>query len=691
MILISREHLCVYTGEEELEEIDTGTLIRIFRRMPANLAYFETADRLYGIVSCGDILRSGGNTVAINKHFTSLGPREYMRAREIFQKSSAICEIPVVENGRLTGEFHKFDDELRLDRAIDPKYNAYAPQFFRSMRNVALVRPTPSRTYKQRCFRRMKELFDRYRAAYAEISTEELLDDPGGYDTFIVADEQERRGAFLFHLLTGKEGDLDKLLTCRALMDKLVNSQYFASRGFFERFRGSGVEFILLTARHSDREYVRRTTAEMNRHFPRVDNDLLGQIKDHEADFFDDLADQREYMDSVETCCFFMDRAGCSFRLRDLTGKYINVRDGKRVTVDQPEEYTRTIYFFGACLIIGAYVSDEYTIESRLQKRINQAGHKVRVVNCGCWGDDTAAVERINATGIRSGDIVVAMFEETYFQGENVREMDLWDVLEENDVPAGWMLDMPQHVNHHVSRLYADRLYDMIFTPDYRDLPNKQAPVAPGRDLVDLFYIRKYFHGVDLGQYKTAACCVLNGNPFTEGHRYLVRRAAEETEHVYLLTVEDDSSLFSFGERYAMAVEAVRDLKNVTVVPSGIFQGNAPRFPAYFAKVYTEDTRQQAEADMEAFASLAELLHVTHRYLGEESSDPVTNELNLAACRLLPKHGIQPVILGRKESEGCAISGSYVRKLAAEDDPDLERFVPRAVADIIRCDTLNRF
>lgn len=692
MIYISRQYLCVCTDEKEREEVSVETLKQLITEKPANLAYFETGEGLYGIVSFGDIIRSDGKNVKINRNFTSVCRQEYMKAREVFKKALMICEIPVTENGKLIGEYHRFDDELILDRARDPKYNAYTQDYFRNLRNVAIVRPLPFRDYKAPYFMHLKDLLDRYGVEYTEISFGEMLESLERFETFIMTDEQEKRGAYLSLYLHGHNDNMFyKFLTYNSMLAKLESSEVVDYNDVFERFCENGVDVVLLTASHLERDYVQRTRAEIRKRFPRVDNNINQLIAPYEKDFFDDLADQREYMDCIEKGYFVIEKDKQTLRLQDIEGEFVNVKNGERRTTDQPEDYTRTIFFFGPCLVIGAYVADEYTIESYLQRMINKAGYKVKVVNCGCWGGNVATVGRMISTLIREGDVIVAMLEDLVLENERFKHMDLWDVLEANNVPARWMLDVPYHVNHHVSELYAQRLYDMIFTPEYEDLSERRPFIKHDLNLIDNFFIQKYFHGVDLDKYNTVACCVFNGNPFTNGHRYLIETAAKETDHVYLLSVREDSSLFSFGERYAMAVEAVRDLDNVTVIPSGLFIGNVSNFPAYYAKVYVGDTRQQAESHVDAFISVAKLLHVTHRYIGEEPLDPVTNEINLASKRLLPKNNIQTVILKRKEEDGKMITGTYIRELAADNDPTLDRYVPPATADIIRCETINKF
>ena len=59
--------------------------------------------------------------------------------------------------------------------------------------------------------------------------------------------------------------------------------------------------------------------------------------------------------------------------------------------------------------------------------------------------------------------------------------------------------------------------------------------------------------------------------------------------------------------------------------------------------------------------------------------DPVTAEYNQALLELLPAHGIQPIVIPRKEINGQAVSASRVRRLLAEERwPELRQLVPES-------------
>ena len=688
MLYLDRERLCVIRTETELGTVPKEALKAPLLEKPCNLVYFETGAGLYGLVSSGDVYRAAGEDVPVRRDFTSLRREQFMKAREIFRDDGKIHEIPVTADGRLRGEFHRADDGLLLDRLPPLERNANAAQYLSSARDLALVRPAPSRPDKQRYFERMKKILDTYRAGYTVIDIADMARDVDRFDRFLLVDAQEKAGALLcLYLETGRRIYYKAVTYCQ-LLERLESSEVMDYAAFFDGYRRQGVDVLLLTARRRPTEYFRKTEAELRRRFPKeYPDDLHEQAMPYTDAFFDDLAGLPGYVESILQGFFIVEKEGQAMRLQDMKSRYINVRYGERVTVGQPERYERTIWFFGPCLVIGNYVADEYTIESRLQKLLNERGLPVRVVNSGCWGGNVSNVGRISTTAFRKGDIIVALMEDITIPEGRFKTVDLWETCETRRIPADWMLDNPYHVNHHVTAAYADALMEKLLSEGMLEGHPDGAELAPATgDLIDRFFIRKYFHGVDLGRFRTAACCLLNANPFTNGHLELVRRAARETEHVYVLIVRAEASVFSFGERYAMAVGSLKDLPNVTVIPSGAFLGNGAAFPGYYAKMDLGDSREQARSHARMFAAVAAALHVTHRYLGEEPLDTVTGQINLASAELLPEYGIRTVIIPRAAAGGDLISGSRVRELAERNDPALRELVPPAAAALIFCD-----
>jgi [citrate (pro-3S)-lyase] ligase len=159
-----------------------------------------------------------------------------------------------------------------------------------------------------------------------------------------------------------------------------------------------------------------------------------------------------------------------------------------------------------------------------------------------------------------------------------------------------------------------------------------------------------------------ATAIVMNANPFTYGHRYLVEQASNNCSWVYLLAVEEDASFFPFSARYELMLKGTQDLRNVSVIPSGRYVVSKLTFPSYF----TPDsllTRVQAAIDAEVFADLiAPSLKVSTRYLGTEPYSQTTAIYNEEVTSRLSRKGITVKVLERKKTDdGNYISASAVR------------------------------
>lgn len=160
-----------------------------------------------------------------------------------------------------------------------------------------------------------------------------------------------------------------------------------------------------------------------------------------------------------------------------------------------------------------------------------------------------------------------------------------------------------------------------------------------------------------------AAALVMNCNPFTKGHRWLVEKAVAENDLVYLLVVEENKSLFSFNDRLAMVRRGTKDLPGVIVIPGSRYCVSSLTFPSYFTK---EENLAKAQTAMDAeifCRHIAPQLGITRRYIGTEPLSPVTAVYNETLKSRLPKDGIEVLEIPRLEKEGQPVSASRVRAL----------------------------
>lgn len=162
---------------------------------------------------------------------------------------------------------------------------------------------------------------------------------------------------------------------------------------------------------------------------------------------------------------------------------------------------------------------------------------------------------------------------------------------------------------------------------------------------------------------------VVNCNPFTLGHRYLIEEAYRMTDFLYIFVVEEDLSDFSFQDRFQMVCLGTNDLRNVKVLPSGEYLGSKETFPQYFKKDAVDEIRD-TDYDAYIFADvIAKELGISVRFVGEEPFDKVTAAYNRTLKRILPAAGVEVVEIPRKEDvNGDIISASSVRKCIKDKD-----------------------
>ena len=156
-------------------------------------------------------------------------------------------------------------------------------------------------------------------------------------------------------------------------------------------------------------------------------------------------------------------------------------------------------------------------------------------------------------------------------------------------------------------------------------------------------------------------CIVMNCNPFTLGHRYLVESASQMVEHLFVIVVREDRSAFSYQERKAMVTAGTADLKNVTVCDGSEYAISNTTFPTYFLKRLSDATDTQILLDLDLFRRhIAPALGAEVRFVGTEPTDELTRRYNELMMKSLGKDHV--VQIPRLENGGVAVSASRVRR-----------------------------
>lgn len=158
---------------------------------------------------------------------------------------------------------------------------------------------------------------------------------------------------------------------------------------------------------------------------------------------------------------------------------------------------------------------------------------------------------------------------------------------------------------------------------------------------------------------------VMNCNPFTLGHRYLIEQAAKQVERLFVMVVREDCSLFAYAERKAMVEQGVAHLENVMVIDGSEYAISQATFPTYFLKRLDDAADTQMLLDLDLFRRhIAPALGATVRFVGTEPTDRLTRRYNQLMHEVLTD--VREI--SRLEKEGNAVSASRVRKAMEQGD-----------------------
>lgn len=169
-------------------------------------------------------------------------------------------------------------------------------------------------------------------------------------------------------------------------------------------------------------------------------------------------------------------------------------------------------------------------------------------------------------------------------------------------------------------------------------------------------------------------CIVMNCNPFTLGHRYLIEQAAKQVERLYVMVVREDCSLFAYTERKAMVEQGVADIENVSVIDGSDYAISRATFPTYFLKRLDDAADTQMLLDLDLFRRhIAPALGATVRFVGTEPTDQLTRRYNQLMHEVLKD--VREI--NRLEKDGNAVSASRARKAMEEGDMNtIRQLVP---------------
>lgn len=170
--------------------------------------------------------------------------------------------------------------------------------------------------------------------------------------------------------------------------------------------------------------------------------------------------------------------------LIDSDDELIGIRDGKRMTAYQPTDYDHTIYFMGTCTYFGIGAPYDKTLESYLQKLLNDNGFRYRVENASQFfaGRYQDIFYNLNKLPVESGDIIFMCLQDLV--AERIPFFNVANVFTRPH-NYGEVFSDYSHVNENGYRALAQIFFGLLvqnsFFADLKyDLPTVEEPHCYG-------------------------------------------------------------------------------------------------------------------------------------------------------------------------------------------------------------------
>lgn len=172
---------------------------------------------------------------------------------------------------------------------------------------------------------------------------------------------------------------------------------------------------------------------------------------------------------------------------------------------------------------------------------------------------------------------------------------------------------------------------------------------------------------------------VMNCDPFTLGHQYLIETAAGDCDHLYIFVLSEDQGHFPAADRLELVRRGTAHLPNVTVLPTGPYLISSATFPTYFLKNRDQADQIHCQLDVEIFTRhFAPAFSISTRYVGTEPLSPLTEQYNEILKAQLPSRGIWVVEIPRLALTGTPVSASAVRAALKQNNREaVKALVPQ--------------
>lgn len=468
---------------------------------------------------------------------------------------------------------------------------------------------------------------------------------------------------------------------------EILNSDSFSrhlTHTLIEEFKMSmkekGCQFLTVRVPTEDDLKVPKKMTQMNL------NERLKWLSKEEG-WEPDSKEMREFNNARKTLRENIQKKNGRTYFGDCTSEHYNFIYRQRVVLNSPNNYDNIIYLIGPCIITSMFNSDKHSFGYYLQEKINERelNYKVAPIGMPNDADRFYYFRLLEDYDIKPGDIILHIEQTFRFTDWDLDLLPVFNDLYQK-YGAEFYYDLPIHCGKDANKAIAEFLCDYIeqHRENNFDCTLQKFTLSPcvkeasfsGNPQLKKY--QEFIQSSAIHKMPKIGSIVMNCNPFTLGHQYLIGYAAERVDYLYVFVVEEDKSYFKFEDRIELVKAGTAHLRNVKVLPSGQFIISSTTFSEYFDKANLKGTTIDTSLDVETFGSqIAPCLNISVRFVGEEPLDPITAQYNQSMKDILPKYGIEVCEIPRKEDEVGVISASRVRKCLEENKWDeIKKLVP---------------
>ncbi len=442
-------------------------------------------------------------------------------------------------------------------------------------------------------------------------------------------------------------------------------------------YKDHGVIFcpFILTARYH--MFPQSTQVQFKKKYSYPNADMSVMSENEQRKFLGDKYSNTyisDYMECYRGITGYI-KNGISY-YNDYESKYINIKNSHRIISNAPSGAKHRIIIIGPCLAFGAYVSDDETIGYYLQQIVsNNYGDKYEVMVYARRGG--LGIDLLVSEPVQRGDIIIYFaIEKASVEAvkrlDGVKVTDFTSVFLKTENVEDYIFNSIVHCNYILNQKVAEFVFSEIALDDIPQKYSVEERIAKqnyyiGYEIFNSFDLLrlKYLSDEIMNPNRTRGGVVMNCNPFTKGHRYLLEQALNKVDYLFVFIVQENRSHFSYQDRINMVRIGTSDLQDrIRILPSGRYIISTETFRQYFEKDKEIEQIESTEYDVRIFGEVVcKKLNITYRFVGEEKRDIVTNAYNQTMKKVLPQYGIEVIEIPRvKDNEGEDISASVLRQ-----------------------------